>query len=450
MCSIKFRRSGHEPGGFKNCRWGFQVRTRLFCILIATLLMGYLGAQEFRATITGHVLDSSGSAVPQAAIQARNIDNNEVTTATSDAQGVFTIPFLRPGNYTVSTEAAGFKKHVREGLTLQVGQTANLNLNLEVGAVSESVNVTAETPLLETSVADRGGVVDTQRVSELPLNARNPYILGSMMSGVTFRGSAIWQRPFDNGAIAQWSINGGWQSNNEFLLDGAPNNAQAGGNNVAYVPIVDAVQEFKVQTNSYDAQYGHSSGGIMNVVLKSGTNQFHATGWEFMRRTPLDANTFQNNSKGAAKAEHYLDQYGFQLEGPLVIPKFYNGRNKTFYLGSFENYREGTPSPLLLSVPQPEFFNGDFSKLTNASGQKVTIYNPYTGRADPSAPSGFARDPFPNNMIPKELINPVALKNTAVCAETEHYYTGISLLAEQSVNSELLRGGQVLQLDFEV
>ena len=138
---------------------------------------------------------------------------------------------------------------------------------------------------------------------------------------MTFRGAAIWQRPFDNGAIAEWSVNGGRQSNNEFLMDGAPNNAQMGSNNIAYVPIVDAVQEFSVQQNSYDAQYGKTGGGVFNVVLKSGTTQHHITAWEFARRKWLDANTFQNNAVRAQRPGHKLDQYGFQLDGPVNIPK---------------------------------------------------------------------------------------------------------------------------------
>ncbi len=386
------------------------MKTRLLFASLLTCFCASLWAQEFRATITGRLTDESGGAIPGATVQATNIDTNEVASATSDAQGVYTIPFLRPGSYTLTAESTGFKKYNRGGITLQVSQTAGVNITMEVGAVTESVNVTAETPLLETEKADRGGVVTTQQVEELPLNARNPYLLGSMMSGVNFRGASIWQRPFDNGAIAEWSVNGGWNSNNEFLLDGAPNNAQAGGNNVAYVPIVDAVQEFKVQSNSFDAQYGHTSGGVMNVILKSGTNQFHATGWEFLRRTALDANTFQNNSKGAERSEHYLDQYGFQLEGPIYIPKVFDGRNKAFFLGSFENYREGTPSPLTLTVPQPEFLNGDFSKLVDANGRQIKIYSPYSGRADASVPGGWVRDPFPNNQIPANLISPIAQK----------------------------------------
>src|SRR5215203_3285057 len=285
------------------------------------LCAGLLSAQEFRATISGYVYDSSGAAVPNAKIEAVNIANHEITTATSDHAGAYTVPFLRPGDYRITASATGFKQTVRDKVNLEVGRIVGINITLEVGQLNESVTVSAEAAMLETQTASRVGVINTTQVSELPLNSRNPFMLGSMMSGVNFRGAAIWQRPFDNGAIAEWSVNGGRQSNNEFLMDGAPNNAQMGSNNIAYVPVVDAVQEFSVQQNSYDAQYGKTGGGVCNVILKSGSSQFHGGGWEFARRKWLDANTFQNNSVGSARPGHKLDQYGFQVDGPVYIPK---------------------------------------------------------------------------------------------------------------------------------
>jgi hypothetical protein len=365
-------------------------------------------AQEFRATISGRIFDASGAAVAGAAIQATNTANSEVANAASGPSGAYTIPFLRPGSYTIKVTAPGFKTYVRENVTLLVGQIAGIDVTLELGQLTENITVTAESALLETQTASRGGIVDTKQIAELPLNARNPFMLGSMMSGVTFRGAAIWQRPFDNGAIAQWSVNGSQQSQNEFLLDGAPNNGQMGSNNLAYVPIVDAVQEFNVQSNSYDAQYGKTGGGIFNVVLKSGSNSFHATAWEFMRRKALDANTFQGNSLRSPRADHTLDQYGFQLDGPVILPKFLRKESKTrlFYLGSFENYREKTPTPLRNSYAEPEMRTGDFSKMFNAAGQPITIYNPYTSRFDNI--ENPIRDPFPGNRIPASMISPVA------------------------------------------
>ncbi len=378
------------------------------CLLASGLL-----AQEFRATITGRVIDPSGAAVPNVAIRAVNAATNETSNAKSDASGAYTIPFLRPGQYKLTATAQGFKVYNRESLTIQVSQIAGIDITLEVGAVTDTVNVTGEAAILETQTASRSGVVNSLAISELPLNARNPFMLGTMMSGVVFRGAAIWQRPFDNGAIAQWSVNGGRESNNEFMMDGAPNNAQAGGNNIAYVPIVDAVQEFVVQQNSYDAQYGKTGGGIFNVVLKSGGTAFRATAWEFARRPWLDANTFQSNAFPRpagiknTRADHVLDQYGFQFDGPVYLPKLLtkNSPVKLFYLGSFENYREKTPGPLTNSYPEPEMRTGDFSKLRNATGAPITIYDPIGGQVVNGDP---VRNPFPGNIIPANRISPVA------------------------------------------
>jgi hypothetical protein len=383
-------------------------RTIAVCLPLLVALPGL--AQEFRATVAGHVLDTTGKAIPDAEVQAVNLANNETHTAKTNDSGSYTVPLLQPGDYRLTITSKGFKQYVRDRLTLTVGQIAGVDATLQLGEVTQTVEVTGNAEMLDTQSASGGGVVNTTQVTELPLNARNPFMLGNMMSGVTFTGASIWQRPFDNGAIAQWVVNGGWQSNNEFLLDGAPNNAQMGGNNIAYVPIVDAVQEFSIQQNTYDAQYGHTSGGIFNTILKSGGSQFHGTGWEFLRRTPLDANTFQNNAVGSPKVEHYLDQYGGQVSGPVYIPKLLpkDSRVKLFYLGSFENYREGTPNPLTLSYPEPDMRLGDFSKLTDANGQLVKIYDPFTAKYDANGNQISPRQQFPGNKIPQNRISPVA------------------------------------------
>jgi hypothetical protein len=296
--------------------------------VIACLLSWSAWAQEFRATITGHVTDPAGAVVPQATVQATNVATNEIAVAKTNDQGTYTLPLLKPGTYRLTAEARGFKKYIRDNIVLNVGDVSGIDIGMEVGQASESITVTAETPVLETETADHGLVIDQKRVTELPLNARNPFMLSILSAGVNFNGNQIYQRPFDNGAIADWSVNGGLDRKNEFLLDGAPNNAQAGGNNIAYVPPVDAVQEFKIQTNSYDAQYGKSAGGIVNVSLKSGTNAFHGTLYEFMRRNAFDANSFQNNAAGKPKSGHFLDQYGGSIGGPILVPKIYNGHDK--------------------------------------------------------------------------------------------------------------------------
>ena len=392
--------------------------------LISLLAMLSLAAwgQEFRATVTGHVLDSSGAAMAGATVKAVNNSSNETSSAKSDVSGVYSIPFLRPGQYTVTATQAGFKTAVRSNITLNVSQVAGIDIAMEVGQLSDSVTVEANAATLETQTASRSGVIDNKTIADLPLNARNPFMLGATQSGVTFRGAAIWQRPFDNGAIAEWSINGGQQSRNEFLMDGAPNNAQLGGNNIAYVPVVDAVQEFTIQTNSYDAAYGRTGGGVVNVVLKSGGQKHHGAAWEFLRRAPLNANSFQNNALGrnaagalrAPRPNGNMDQYGFQMDGPIYFPKLLkkDAPVKLFYMGTYEGYREGTPNPLRNSFAATEMRTGDFSRLTQppvggaAVGAGITIFDPLNTTLDAS--NNPVRQPFAGNIIPGSRIDPVA------------------------------------------
>src|SRR5215471_19127670 len=404
-----------------------KLQTLSPLILIGLLLTAY--AQEFRATVNGRVIDPSKAVIPNATVTVRNVETNETATVTTNSEGNYTVSFLKPGVYSITAEAPGFKKYTRDRQELQVSQTATIDMQLEVGATSEAVTVTSEAPLLDETKADRGNVIENRRVTELPLNARNPFMLSMLTPGITYNGPAIYQRPFDNGAIADWSVNGGQNRNNEFLLDGAPNNSIQGGNNLAYVPPVDAVQEFKIITNSYDAQYGRTSGGVVNVEIKSGGNQFHGSLYEFYRRNWLDANNLLANTQGRPKgktldpntgryvqAEHFLDQYGGVIDGPVRLPKklfgplAYDGRDKTFFLFNYEGYREGTPNPAVRTVPLDAFLRGDFSQYRNASGQLITIYDPATGR---QVGGTWVRDPFPGNIIPPNRINPIAAKIAA-------------------------------------
>jgi hypothetical protein len=370
-------------------------------LLSTALLLALAGsttAQEFRATVKGQVVDSSKASLPGATVTVRNQDTNEVATATTNNDGNYTIPFLRPGTYTLTVEMSGFQKYSRTDMRLEVGQVAQVNAQLGVGGLTENVNVSAEAPLLDTSNANRGTVIDSARIAELPLQSRSPMALAVLVAGVNYNAQAIYLRPFDNGALADWSMNGGQNRNNEFLLDGAPNNANQGGNNIAYVPPAEAVQEFKVSTNSYDAQYGRTAGGVVNMSLKSGTNNFHGVGYDFMRRKALAANSFLLNSRSAPKTDQYIDQYGFSVDGPIF-------KNKTFFLFTGEKYREGTPAPQNSTVPTAAMKNGDFSGLTDAQGRRITIYDPATGR---DVNGVWTRDPFPNNIIPGDRISSVA------------------------------------------
>jgi hypothetical protein len=377
-------------------------------------------AQEFRAVLNGKVTDPAKAVVPGAAITVTNLGTNEMVKVTTDSEGNFTAPFLNPGVYSITVEANGFKKYARTNQELQVGQTATLNIELELGAANETVNIRAEEPLLEDGNADRGTVIDNSIITELPLNGRNPFMLAALTAGVTFDGANIYQRPFDNGDMGTFSFNGTPSRNNEFLLDGAPNNGIVNGaNNIAMVPPVDAVQEFKVITGAYDAQYGRGSGGVINVSLKPGSNAFHGSVFEFARRNFMDANGLVANYRGVPagkfrkpdgtldSAPHRLDQYGFQLNGPVRIPKLYDGHSRTFFLFSWEDYNEQSPNPSIRTMPTEAFLRGDFSKLTNAAGSLIPIYNPYDGEM---VGNQWVRRQFDGNKIPENMIHPLAKK----------------------------------------
>jgi hypothetical protein len=405
---------------------------RIVTPLFAVLLISSISlAQEFRATLNGQVTDASGSGVPNAKVTAKNNATNEAATAVTGANGDYTLPFLKPGVYTITAETPGFKTATRNDIELRVADKVTVDFAMEVGAITENVTVTAAAPLLEESSASRGEVIDNLRVTELPLNGRNPVNFANLTPGVIFAGNPQFTRPFDNGDNINFSINGGLRQTNAYLIDGSPDEAitdtvtdrTRGQENIAYIPTVDAIQEFKIMTNFYDSQYGRTGGGVVNITTKAGTNDFHGTVYEFMRRYQLDANDFGSNAAGRPRYSidpatgknvggHKLDQYGTHITGPVRIPKVYNGKDKTFFSFGVENYNESTPAVVQTSVPSLAERNGDFSKAG------VNIYNPFSthlnpafdpAKGDSAANPQYIRDQFPGNVIPPNLRNPVGL-----------------------------------------
>jgi hypothetical protein len=386
-------------------------------------------AQDSRSTVTGRVSDASGAGVANAKVVAKNAQTNEQTTGTTAEEGNYTIPLLQPGKYNFSVEAAGFKTSLRENIELNVSDRRTLDFALEVGQAQESVTVTAAPPMLDEASATRGGVIENLRVTELPLNGRNPFTLANLTPGVQFNGNPQFIRPFDNGDNANFSVNGGVRQTNTFLIDGSPDDAATdpaadrshANANIAYIPTVEATQEFKIVTNFYDAQYGRTGGGIITVSTKGGTNDYHGTLYDFLRRYQWDANNTVANAAGRTiyavdpvtgknLGGHKLDQYGVFLGGPASIPKIYNGKNRTFFSFAYENYRESSPSPGLASVPTLLERQGDFSQ----SG--FSIYDPFSTRPNPNfdptrgqslTNPQYIRDQFPNNVIPTNRLNSV-------------------------------------------
>jgi hypothetical protein len=388
------------------------VTTKLF--LIPLILSAASFAQDVRGTFSGTVTDQQGAAVAKAKIIATETQTGTKTSAISGDSGAYTLPFLAPGKYDIAAEASGFKKSVRQGLTLNAGAHPVIDIHLEIGSINQAVTVTAESPLITASNASIGQVITTREVEDLPVNGRTPLMLANLAMGVvsTFEPGPV--RPFDNGAPTSVSLGGAPSGTNETLLDGAPD---AGfGNALAYSPPQDAVSEVRVNAFESNAAYGHTGGGTLNQVTKSGTNSFHGSLYEFNQTSFLDANSFFTNKAGQPRPPYHYNQYGVSAGGPVWIPKLYNGKNRVFWFFAYEGLKDSDPanSPLetgnpvnFATVPTQAERNGDFSALLklNTPKSNYTIFNPYTGTQSGST---ITRQPFPNNVIPPNLLNPVS------------------------------------------
>lgn len=369
-----------------------------------------LHAQEARSTVSGTITDQSGAAVVGAQVRILNHETGVTSSATTNDVGQYHLLFVNPGTYRLTAEMPGFRTFARENVLVTLGEAATLDVRMEVGSQTDTVSVAADAPLLEAEKADRGLSIDTKSLSSLPLIARVPNLIATLAPGVIWTAPNYTSlAPFSNGAFSSFSINGSISPSAEFLLDGAPNDMiYQAAHSVAYVPPVDAVAEFKVVTGAYDAQYGRNGGGVITVALKSGTNVFHGTAYEFMKRSFLDANTFANNAVGGARNYDKLDEWGGTLGGPVWLPKIYKGKDKTFFFFAYEKYHWQTLARnQISSVPTALQRGGDFSKTFNNAGQLNTIYDPNTGR---SVNGTWIRDPFPGNIIPANRFDPVGAK----------------------------------------
>jgi hypothetical protein len=362
-------------------------------------------AQDSRGAVSGRVLDSSGAAVPGVVVVGQNADTRLPVQDVSDASGNYRLLYLPAGRYAVSAELQGFKKVVRSGIEVRVGDRLTLDLTLEPGNLSESVEVAATTPLLDAASGSAGQVIDSRRISLLPLSDGNPFALARLAPGAAYTGDLKFSRPFDNGGTSGISANGGTPMN-EFTLDGSPNLAH--GRRVAYVPPSDAVAEFKVETATYDAQQGHTAGATINVVMKSGTNKLHGSLYEFYRDDKISANDFFLNRGSKPRAELNYNRYGGSLGGPVALPG-YDGRDRTFFFIAYEGLQDEFAEPGTYTVPTEAMRRGDFSALL---AQNIVIYDPATGVRN--ADGSISRQAFPGNVIPQGRLNQVALNTLAL------------------------------------
>ena len=385
-------------------------RARRFSIGVALLLAfaGAAGAQEARGTITRTVRDSSKGIIPGASVTITNVAMGTSVDVTSNEVGWFQATYLIPGTYRVGVELAGFRKFLRD-VEVRINDRLEVDVTLELGASAETVDVTASTPLLETTNASIGQVVDARRIAELPTPHGDPYALIGLAAGVSYTGSARLDRPFEPTHIVGYAMDGTRGNRSDLTIDGVPSTATADPGQViaSYVPPPDIVEQFKVQTATFDAAFGNTEGGVTNLSIKSGTNALRGT--VYYNKTPknLFANDFFANANNIPLSDFTYNRYGGSVGGPVLLPG-YDGRRRTFFMYGFEGIHEarprnnGTPT-----VPTEAMRNGDFSALL-ALGSQYQIYNPFTRRS--IGGGRFQQDPFPGNIIPQSLINPVARK----------------------------------------
>lgn len=387
-----------------------MVRRACSHTLALALFAACAAAQTFSGGILGVIKDTTGAAVPQAQVTLVNIDTNEIRGAAADGEGFYSFPLVPPGKYRIEVSHSGFKKAVRSPIEVQVQSRVTVDVDLQVGALSEVVEVAATAPLLEQNTSSLGQVIQNEKIVDLPLNGRNLMSLVSLTAGVVPQGSFGLHPAVGNGAHwGNFSANGGIANSNEVLIDGAPA-TRAQMNAVGYIPPVDSVQEFKVQTNNHSAEFGRTGGAVVNMSIKSGTNQLHGTLYEFLRNKSLDANDFFANRVGRERAPFTYNQYGGSVGGPVVLPRIYDGHNRTFFFVNYEVFKQRQGLSFLETVPTQAQRQGDFSQTFNSSGQLVRIADPATTRPDPANPSRFLRDPFPGNRIPASRIDPAARK----------------------------------------
>ena len=342
-------------------------------------------AQAVTGTLLGTVTDSSGAVVTGAKVTITNEGTGFTRTASTDTAGEYTFPSIPTGRYTVLAEMQGFKAGALSGIVVGVDQRVRMDVSLEVGAMTESVTIEASTPLLQTSSSELGTTVDNEQIEALPLNGRNfvsltrtvPGVLrGNPGSNIDGAGSLAWR------ASASFSANGQRARDNNYMLDGVDNN-ETWLQTVVIFPSVDSLQEVKLQTSTYSAEFGRSLGGIVNLQIKSGTNTYRGSLFEFHRNDAFDANNFFNNRAGRDKPDFKQNQFGGTLGGPIF-------RDRTFFFGDYQGHRETQGQTFLSTIPTAAMRAGDFSAISRV------IYDPLTGQ------------PFPGNVIPSDRIDPIA------------------------------------------
>lgn len=404
---------------------------RIVLLIAVVLLAPYVSAQLTRATISGHVTDPTGAIVTNAQVIATNVNTGAKTTTKSNGAGYYNVPYLSPGHYDLTVKRAGFKTFLHRDLDLQTQQHVVENVTMSIGKVSQQVVVTARTPLINTANADTGEVLSPQMIENLPMNGGAPLGFAHMMFGAVAKGkhSMAQTRPFDNSTQDDFSLGGGFSSSNELLLNGVPN-MQNSGRTAGFSPMMDAVSAVKVSEFDANAASGATSGGVVDLTTKSGTNQFHGSAIEqYAGSRPLEARPYFEPVGRKVASTHY-NQFGATIGGPVWIPHVYNGHNKMFFFFAYQGYRGKEASTVITSVPTAAEHKGNFSVLctsgfTNGlcNNPAAQLYNPFSGHLVNGV---LQRDPIPDNTFSKAglQVDPVAAKYMAMIPLPN--YTGSS------------------------
>lgn len=382
----------------------YAFRRGLTAVVLLLSMFMVAGAQEFRGSISGNITDPNGATLPGATVEIKNVETNVTATATTNDEGGYTFPLLPPGKYMLTVTSDGFNTTQRQGITLGVADKLTLDVQLEVG-ITGTVVVVDSAVALETGSVSTGSVIDSRQIRELPLIDGSPYQLATLTPGIAYTGNPAFTGPTSNGNLAAFRSNGA-TGPNQVTLDGAPNFAIDGG--VGFSPPSEAVQEFKVQTNAFDAGQGYSAGANVNVAIKSGTNAPHGSLYYFNRDRSRTTNNFFSNSSGQQRPPRTYHRYGGTLNGPVYLPNLYDGRNRTFFLFSYEGLKNEEAEPQLYTVPTEKMRRGDFSDFIApglSATQRVVIYDPATAQATGTV----TRTPFAGNIIPTDRLDPVAV-----------------------------------------
>jgi hypothetical protein len=413
---------------------------------IAVLNVRLLG-QNILGSIVGTVVDASGGTIVGAKVTVTNTGTGERREGQSRVGGGYEFLNLVPGIYRVEVEQSGFKKTTRENVEVTISGAVRADIAMEVGAVTQSVEVQATGQLLRTENPNVSQVVPTRAIEETPVNGRNLMALTTLVPGVVANGTTDGNAITGKNVFAagNYQIGGGMANQGATFYDGVPNNSVL-GNLVNMVPSPDVVSEFRVESNSNSAEYGRYSGGVINISSKSGTNAFHGAAYEYFRNTALNANLFFNNSAGIGKAPVHQNQYGADAGGPLK-------KNKLFAFFGWENYYSRSGANYVGTVPLPAMYTGDFSGYRNASNAIIPIYDPLTqcgtgsnapcpgGVAAPSYSGAGARTPFPGNIIPANRFNPtgVAILNFPITGKPN--VPGVQYTAANNLSTICQLGG---------